>query len=128
MTPTKHNDQQHELYEATPRGIELKSRIAELVPGIVDNRYCYVHNENLKGGATTELYECAVRPIQLADVLRAIEIIPRKTSLFLGVSGTFYELDKVQIKDTGVMWDKQKDLDHQSKETLDFIGGILNTK
>jgi len=104
---------------------KVKQKIQELVPEIMELKFI----------------EILGHPIQLADVLRAIEKSNTRDNVYYSIDtkGYFFgteEIDKVEVNNfsdvdafvkyiSGEKWDLSLPFDDQSEETKDFIGGLL---
>lgn len=128
----------------------IKKRIAELVPEIMELKFgCRVIPKYLDALTYTiikkfpvtpdgsqvykmddgsqiiksDLKEILGRPIQLADVLRAI---PNKSIGINGLGVFIEDYEDEPTRDTGGYWDLKKDYDDQPQPVKDFIGRLLN--
>lgn len=63
-------------------------------------------------------FEIIGRPIQLQDVLVAIDKAKPLMELCVRQTGTFIDPERISI---GIHWDLSQDFDHQSEETIDFL-------
>lgn len=93
----------------------LNERIIELVPDIVQKTVTVKES-----GQQIDM----VRPITLADVLRAIDIEAHDANFILKSDGNMY-LPYVAEEAGDMYWNLTTDLDGQSPETKAFISKIL---
>lgn len=113
---------------------QIREKVIEAVPSIVNKEPCeYALKEG--GCPTTDAGELCLRPIRLADVLRAIEIKNGRIALsFCGslITGWVRDrrdawvLDKKLPSFVEPLWDlRNDDLTAQTEETIEFLFNLL---
>lgn len=116
---------------------EVRAKMIEVVPEI---QYCHVCKEKYQNGCFMDhAGQGVIRPINLADVLRAIEVRIQKEPdgmpMFpcMGTNGAFYKFqynpvdgDPVLIRDgENINWNLALPLDEQEPEVIEFLHKIL---
>lgn len=109
----------------------VKKKIIEAVPEIFSENCPTCGYDGLWNATYTE--DKGHRPIQLADVLMAIDKnIPSDISLPIriavdneGFITTYFEDDCVE---QACYWDLRQDLDNQPQEVIDFLNELLSNK
>jgi hypothetical protein len=146
MTPKQTQEVKEKIIEAVPEIMELKFGCYISGNGLLNARVVggsggyspeYDCIAVLRSGSRNielinlneNYYEILGRPIQLADVLRAINAKDGNGEFYcIDAQGDFGEPTPEGVAMFGVKWDLSKDFDGQSDETKTFIYNILIKK